>query len=134
MGGDFDAFWPAGGAARIGLRGGFFHPTTGYSLPDAVRIATLIARQADFAALPALLRAEARRLWRKRGFYRLLDRMLFRAAAPAERYRILQHFYRLDPRLIERFYAARSTVFDTMRIFSGRPPVPIGAAMKALKG
>jgi len=133
MGGDFDAFWPTGeGRARIGLRGGFFHPTTGYSLPDAVRIALLIARQRDFSALPQILRAEAKRLWRARGFYRLLDRMLFRAADPAERYKVLQHFYRLDPALIERFYAARSTLADKARILSGRPPVPLLRALRAM--
>jgi lycopene beta-cyclase len=133
MGGDFDAFWPGdGGPARLGLRGGFFHPTTGYSLPDAVRIALLVARQPDLAALPALLRAEARRLWRERRFYRLLDRMLFRAAAPAERYRVLEHFYRLDPAVIERFYAGRSTLADKLRILTGRPPVPIGSALAQL--
>jgi len=135
MGGDFDAFWPAGEAvARIGLRGGFFHPTTGYSLPDAVRVATTIAAQNDFssAALARTLRAEAARLWRARGFYRLLDKMLFRAAAPAERYRVLQHFYRLSPALIARFYAGRSTFADKARILSGRPPVPLGRALKAL--
>lgn len=133
MGGDFDVFWPEGDRrARIGLRGGFFHPTTGYSLPDAVRIAMLIARQADFAILPETLRSEAKRLWKARGFYRLLDRMLFRAAAPAERYKVLEHFYRLDPHLIERFYAARSTLADKARILSGKPPVPLGRALKAL--
>lgn len=133
MGGDFDTFWPERDhSARIGLRGGFFHPTTGYSLPDAVRIALLIARQADFSTLPAILRAEAKRLWEGRGFYRLLDRMLFRAAGPAERYRVLEHFYRLDSGLIERFYAARSTFTDKLRILSGKPPVPIGRALKAL--
>jgi lycopene beta-cyclase len=92
----------------------------------------LIARQRDFAALPQILRAEARRLWKARGFYRLLDRMLFRAAAPAERYRVLQHFYRLDPGRIERFYAAKSTLADKARILSGRPPVPLLRALKAL--
>lgn len=133
MGGDFDAFWPeADRTARIGLRGGFFHPTTGYSLPDAVRIALLIARQADFSSLPALLRGEAKRLWKARGFYRLLDKMLFRAAPPAERYKVLQHFYRLPPDLVERFYAAQSTLADKARILSGKPPVPIGRALKAL--
>lgn len=134
MGGDFDAFWPDEGTARIGLRGGFFHPTTGYSLPDAVRIALLIARHEDLATLPRRLRAEAKRLWRARGFYRLLDRMLLRAAAPAERYRVLEHFYRLPAPLIERFYAARSTPLDKLRLFSGRPPVPIGQALKAALG
>lgn len=133
MGGDFDAFWPAGeGVARIGLRGGFFHPMTGYSLPDAARIALLIARQRDFSTLPRLLRAEAKRLWRARGFYRLLARLLFRAAAPAERHRVLSHFYRLDAALVERFYAGRSTLADKARILSGRPPVPLRRALKAL--
>ncbi len=135
MGGDFESFWPAGEpVARIGLRGGFFHPTTGYSLPDAVRVAMLIARQQDFGALAATLRAEAARLWRERGFYRLLDRMLFRAAASAERYKVLQHFYRLDAGVIERFYAARSTMLDRLRILSGRPPVPLGRALAAMRG
>jgi lycopene beta-cyclase len=58
--------------------------------------------------------------------------MLFRAADPAERYRVLEHFYRLDPALIERFYAARSTMADKLRILSGRPPVPIGRALAAM--
>jgi lycopene beta-cyclase len=135
MGGDFDAFWPANAAVgRIGLRGGFFHPTTGYSLPDAVRAAVLLARQKDFGAIPGLLRDEAARLWRERGFYRLLNRMLFRAAAPERRYRVLEHFYRLDPRLIARFYAGRSTLADKIRILSGRPPVPVAKALAALRG
>jgi len=135
MGGDFDAFWPEDDTtARIGLRGGFFHPTTGYSLPDAVRVALLIARQRDFGALPSLLRAEAKRLWKARGFYRLLDKMLFRAAAPHERYRVLEHFYRLDAGLIERFYAAKSSLTDKARILSGKPPVPLVRALKALVG
>ena len=29
---------PGSPAARSGLRAGLFHPTTGYSLPDAVRL------------------------------------------------------------------------------------------------
>ena len=132
MGGDFDAFWPAGSpVGRIGLRGGFFHPTTGYSLPDAVRTAMLLARQRDLGALPRLLRDEAARLWRQRGFYRLLNRMLLRAAAPERRYRVLEHFYRLDPDLIARFYAGRSTFADKLRILSGRPPVPLHRALAA---
>jgi lycopene beta-cyclase len=133
MGGDFHAFWPKdGGPGRLGLRGGFFHPTTGYSLPDAVRIALRVARQDELAALPEMLRTEAARLWRERRFYRLLNRMLFRAAAPAQRYRVLEHFYRLDPATIERFYAARSSRWDKLRIMSGKPPVPIARALAQL--
>jgi lycopene beta-cyclase len=121
-------------AALLGLRGGFFHPTTGYSLPDAVRNAALLAEQADLsgAALRRVFGAEAERCWRSEGFYRLLNRMLFRAAEPAERYRVLEHFYRLDPQLIARFYAGRTTLADKARILSGRPPVRIGRAIAAL--
>ena len=31
--------------------------------------------------------------WQERGFYRMLDAMLFKAAEPEERYRILERFY-----------------------------------------
>ena len=42
--GELDALWPSDSApvGRLGLRGGFFHPTTGYSLPDAVSNAALL--------------------------------------------------------------------------------------------
>jgi lycopene beta-cyclase len=45
LAGDVDATWRATPVPAIGLRGGFFHPTTGYSLPDALRIAERIARE-----------------------------------------------------------------------------------------
>ncbi len=137
LGGDFGAFWRVGGArvAKLGLRGGFFHPTTGYSLPDAVRNAMLLAEQRDFtgAALHDLFERHATELWRRREFYRTLNIMLFRAAEPHERYKVLERFYRLDPKLISRFYAGQSTMLDKFRILSGKPPVPIGRAAAALK-
>jgi lycopene beta-cyclase len=138
MGGDFEAYWQSSGAgiAKAGMRAGLFHPTTGYSLPDAVRTAALIAGARDLrgAALHTLTHGFARDQWRRRGFYRMLDKMLFRAAEPEERYRVLERFYRLDPRLIGRFYAGRSTMTDKARILTGKPPVPIGRAIRAITG
>ena len=137
MGGNVAALWSQQpGIAKLGLRGGFFHPTTGYSLPDAVRMALLVARQPDLssASLHRVLKQEAARLWKQRRFYRLLDRMLFRAAPPQQRYRVLEHFYRLDAKLIDRFYAGGSTLADKGRILSGKPPVPVGSAIGALLG
>jgi lycopene beta-cyclase len=138
MDGDFESYWKSGGAgvAKAGMRAGLFHPMTGYSLPDAVRLATIVAKAGDLsgAALHELTRGHARQVWRARGFYRILARMLFRAAEPGERYRILERFYRLDPDLIGRFYAGNTTMTDKMRILSGRPPVPIGRAVAALAG
>jgi lycopene beta-cyclase len=137
LGGRFSALWPSSGpqVARLGLRGGFFHPTTGYSLPDAVRNAMLLTEQRNLGAeaLHGIIRARASALWEERAFFQLLNRMLFRAAEPAERYRVLEHFYRLPEPLIARFYSARLTALDKLRIVSGKPPVPIGRAMRALR-
>jgi lycopene beta-cyclase len=137
-GGDFEAYWRSSGAriAKVGMRAGLFHPTTGYSLPDAVRTAALLAGRSDFsgAGLHDMTYALARKIWARRGFYRMLDTMLFRAAEPAERYRILERFYRLSPRLIGRFYAGNSTIADKARILTGKPPVPISRAIRAIAG
>lgn len=137
LGGDWEAYWRSGGpgVAKAGMRAGLFHPTTGYSLPDAVRTAVAIADQRDFSgtALHDLTYGRAREAWQARSFYRLLDRMLFRAADPPERYRVLERFYRLRPDLISRFYAARSTTADKARILLGKPPVPIVRALSALR-
>jgi len=139
MAGDFDAYWDSGGRgiAKGGVRAGLFHPLTSYSLPEAARFALALADAwplADAAALHGWTRDHARARWRANGFYRLLAKLLFRAAAPNARYKILERFYRLPERLIGRFYAGRSTLFDKIRILSGKPPVPIAKAVKALIG
>ena len=138
LAGDAAAFWPSGEppVARLGLRGGFFHPTTGYSLPDALANAALLTQQSEMssAALHAFYRARSVSLWRDRRFYRMLNRMLFGAAPPEERYRVLEHFYRLPPATIGRFYAGRSTLLDKARVLSGRPPVPVRPALAAAFG
>jgi len=135
--GDFERFWPkADDVPRLGVRGGYFHPTTSYSLPDAVATVALLVEQKDFTpeALVKLMRGRAKRLWQERAFYRLLNRMLFRAVEPNRSYKILEHFYRLPEEVIARFYAARLTSLDKVRIVSGRPPVPLDRALRAMWG
>ena len=138
LAGDCEAFWDeAQGVAQSGLSAGLFHPTTGYSLPSAVALAEHIAdRFTDVTALAAptlfaTVRAHALQRWRAQGFYRLLNRMLFQAAEPTERWRVMQRFYGLGEPLIGRFYAGRSTGLDRLRILTGRPPVPLRAALRA---
>jgi lycopene beta-cyclase len=60
--------------------------------------------------------------------------MLFGAAEPHQEYRVLEHFYRLPAATIGRFYAGKLTAFDKLRILSGRPPVPLGRALRTLTG
>ena len=124
------------GVVLAGARGLFTHPLTSYTVPIAVANALAIAQEARLPGpqLAAMVDARARRHWRDTRYYRLLGRMLFQAARPAERYRIFQRFYRLRQPLIERFYAARSTRLDKLRILSGKPPVPVLRAIPALLG
>jgi lycopene beta-cyclase len=136
LAGDIDAFWaeaPAG-LPQVGLRAALFQPTTGYSLPDAARLAAAIAALPELtsAAVLACAHLTSTAAWRERGFYRLLNRMLFRACAPERRYRVLERFYRLRQPLIQRFYAGRATWADKLRVLSGKPPVPVTAALAVL--
>lgn len=135
IGGDPDIFWPRDEpVARLGLKGGFFHPVTGYSLPQAAANAIAMARQADLSgpALARWTRSQFIDQWRSDGFYRLLNRMLFLAARPDERVRIFAHFYRLKDGLVSRFYAGKLTVADKLRILIGKPPIPIFRALKVI--
>lgn len=136
---DFEATWreaaPAGGAAPVGLRAGLFHPVTGYSLPHAARTATALASLAGEVTterLRATVEGLARAHAGSSGFERLLNRLLFLAGAPQDRHRVLRRFYGLPQPLIERFYAGRLTRADRARILCGKPPVPLGAALRVL--
>lgn len=134
MAGDFDQLWPENDKlARIGVRSGAFHATTGYSLPFAAETALALAEILESDDVAGALRARARSHWRRQAFYRLLSTMLFKAADPDDRYPIFQRFYRLSPHLIARFYAGHNHMGDKLRILSGKPPVPVGRAISAIK-
>jgi lycopene beta-cyclase len=132
-----EAFWAdeaeAGGAVPVGMRAGLFHPVTGYSLPLGARVANIVATSPGdtpqvFARVRSFALAEAKR----QKFLRFLSRLLFRAAAPAERRKIIERFYRLPKPLIERFYANQLTFADRARILIGEPPIPIRNAFACL--
>ncbi|QUL37874.1 lycopene beta-cyclase CrtY [Erythrobacter sp. JK5] len=136
-GGDFAAYQDEvriPGVAIAGARGGFVHPLTSYTIPIAVDNALTIAAEADLTGeqLAALIENRARRHWRRTGYYRLLGRFLFFAADPEARVNVFQRFYGLQKGLIERFYAARSTGFDRVRVLWGNPPVSIPRALAAI--
>ncbi|MDP1736311.1 MAG: lycopene beta-cyclase CrtY [Caulobacter sp.] len=134
LAGDIDAHWRAADTAQVGLRAALFQPITGYSLPDAARLADEIAALPllTTATVRACVEARSKQRWRERAYYRLLNRMLFKAATPGRRFIVLERFYRLSQGLVERFYAGRITLADKARILIGKPPVPIAAAMAVL--
>ncbi len=133
MAGDFERFWPddADAPARAGLRAGLFHPTTGYSLPQALALADAIVAHwpMDADELASFTRDFVRRYWEDTGLFRLLNRMLFRAGRPEGRYLVMQRFYRLSEPLITNFYASRLTLPQKARILVGKPPVPFFKAL-----
>ena len=57
--------------------------------------------------------------------------MLFLAGRPKDRWQVMQRFYGLPAGLIERFYAGSNPWHDRARILIGKPPVPVGEAMRA---
>ncbi len=117
----------AGSPLSAGYGGGFFHPVTGYSLPLAVRLALRIAGGELDEAWVSRVRAQQR-------FGLLLNRLLYRATRPADRWRVFSRFYTLPADTIRRFYALESTPLDRARILLGRPPrgVSVRRALEAI--
>ena len=124
----------------IGIRGGYYHAVTGYSFPDAAKVADKLAHQILSLVnggqkitnrnLQLAMQNMQREHYSAERFFRLLNRMLFRAAKPQERYMVLQRFYGLGEGLIERFYAGDLTWRDKVRILIGKPPVPVFKALQ----
>lgn len=118
-GGDFGAFWRTGGArvAKLGTRGGFFHPFTGWTAADAVRTALKLAAEPDLAgaALHDSFEAEAKRLWKERAPIRELNAALARAGPGAQR-TLFERIHRMEPGLLARFLGARLGLLDQRRL------------------
>jgi lycopene beta-cyclase len=117
---------------QIGIRGGYYHAVTGYSLPDALREANWIADEMKLGQVNSVaefLCYSVDEHFQSERFLRLLNRMLFRACEPDQRYKVLQRFYGLNQGLIERFYAGQLTWRDKARILIGKPPVPVHKAL-----
>jgi lycopene beta-cyclase len=125
-------------SVRVGIRGDYFHWTTGYSFPLAVRVAEIISeklerspnvRTEDFIRALKPVQTE---LKKQSQYLSLLNRMLFMAAQPSERWKIFHRFYHLNEDLIFRFYQGKLKFRDQARILIGRPPVPIYSALKSI--
>ena len=136
LSGNITGFWNdiEAGLPRSGMRAGLFHPTTGFSLPDAVRLADNLVKlpALSSAGMDSVVRHVATERWRRHAFFRLLNRMLFLAGPPRERFIIMRRFYTLSEALIARFYAGNLTLVDQARLLIGRPPVQIRGALRAI--
>lgn len=115
---------------------GNFHDVTGYSLPLAVKAARELTSKLGNGDLSHTNKSTLILFgdWSKtrRFFYRMLNHLLFFSAPPDQRYRILEHFYRLPEKTIGRFYRVETHLFDFFLILSGRPPVKVLSALKVM--
>jgi lycopene beta-cyclase len=107
---------------RAGYGGGLFHPTTGYCLPVAMRLALFLATRPAQDALGAEYRRWLRMHRRQARFCVRLNQLLFSAFAPERRHHVLERFYRLPDDTIRRFYSLETSAIDRARILCGRPP------------
>ncbi|MEY2942268.1 MAG: hypothetical protein RLY97_282, partial [Pseudomonadota bacterium] len=106
------------------------------SLPKAVNMACRLAKLHDYSSdrLARDCKIWARDHWQASSYFRRLSQMLFGAATPKRRYKVFEHFFRMDKGRIERFFAMRFTRRDKIRLLMGKPPVPVGLAISALLG
>jgi lycopene beta-cyclase len=108
----------------VGLRGGWSHPATGYSLPEGVAIACMLGKHAP-APPPE---REIRALWgdfrRRSPPFLFLNWMLFRATPGPNRWRLLERFYSLPQGVIHRWYGRHLSKADPIRILFWPPVNP----------
>ncbi|PWU19135.1 MAG: lycopene cyclase [Bdellovibrio sp.] len=122
--------WPV-----LGAQSNYFHPVTGYTLPFTLRMIQDLMDHSNLTvpSMQKVMQLNFHRDERRFRFLAMLNRMMFLAAKSETRYRILERFYRLPLPLIERFYSGKVSLFDQIRILAGKPPVPLGAALKAVR-
>ncbi len=110
------------GPLLAGYGGGFFHPTTGYSFPLALRVAEQLARAPGRPQIAPAWSAFVADHHRQARFAVLLNRFLFLATPPEHRRDMLEQFHGLPEDAVARFYALQPSGVDRLRILCGRPP------------
>jgi len=123
----------------IGMKALLCHPTTGYSLPHAVKIADLISSKIYNKSnkINDDIKQYSIQSWKKDEFFRVLNRMLFWACEPSSRYKVFQRFYTLPESLIAKFYSREYLFIEKIKMMIGmmdgfKPPIKISKALKVL--
>ena len=115
-----------------------FHATTGYSFPNAIRLAEELARAPSLSSkdIASLIEKRSRQTWKTQAIFRFLNRSMFLAANPSERIRILDRFYaKLPTSTIERFYAGHLRKTDIallIAVMATKPPIGVLPALKCM--
>jgi lycopene beta-cyclase len=112
---------------------GIFHDTTGYSLPDAVRLVLKISESdLSHSKLQNIVHNYRNVRERDRKFFRFLNRLMFFASDDKSRYRMLEFFYKSSPSLMQKFYRGEMSSLDKTKFFVGVPPVSLPKAFNVI--
>ncbi|UYL07855.1 lycopene beta-cyclase CrtY [Bdellovibrio sp. SKB1291214] len=115
----------------LGARSELFHAVTGYTFPTTIARIDLLVKT-PLEKWTSVLAQHDQKIRSQLRFLPALNRMLFLAAAPEQRYQVLQRFYKLPADLVSRFYKGELQISDWARILVGKPPVAIRKAIKSL--
>ena len=124
--GDIKSFWQNKKIPVSGLRGGFFHHTTGYSIQFAIHLANYIAKNITSSEkLRKIIKSFSYKIWQHQRFFRILNRIFFLAVPIDEQWKIIQKFYKLPEHIISSFYSCKLTFFDKIQILTCKPQISI---------
>lgn len=120
------------GPIVAGYAGGWFNPSTGYSLAAASRLAEHLSKTPfddlfgrDWRRLTRYLRLQSI-------FLAALNLLMFRWFHDDKRRRLMERFYLLPDAVIHRFFAMETTLVDWWRImYVGAPWTPKGRGRRA---
>lgn len=110
------------GLVRGGYQGGWFHPSTCYSVPIVTRLAQTLADGHPSGPTRARFEAFRRPYVRQLSFARMLNFLMFCFFPPEERWHIFDRFYGLPADVVARFFRLEMSYADRARVLCGRPP------------
>lgn len=115
------------GIPVIGIRGEIYNPITSYATPGCIKLADLISNHPviESAAIAKFIKEKKPCIIKNRKISYMLNKMIFKVAAPETRYKIFEHFYTKNDNLVKRFYSSSSILRDYLNLCIGVPPVPM---------
>ncbi|XZR52786.1 MAG: lycopene beta-cyclase CrtY [Enterobacteriaceae bacterium] len=108
-----------------GLRGNFFHATTGYSLNISLILSNKILQFNNLNYINILNEFNnlSNNIYKNQKKYILLNKIFFILIKSNKRYKLIQKFYNLPESLINRFYLEKINFLDILKIITLKPPI-----------
>ncbi|WGS66221.1 lycopene beta-cyclase CrtY [Enterobacteriaceae bacterium ET-AT1-13] len=108
-----------------GLKGNFFHATTGYSLYISLILSNKILKinNLNYKKILNEFNYLSKNIYKNQKKYILLNKIFFLLINTNKRYKLIQKFYNLPEILIKKFYIEKINCFDIIKFMSFKPPI-----------